>query len=84
MKFCTRSILLATLLPVLSLSAETSSSGKDNRSPADVEAATRLQVFLDRANFGPGKLDGYYGDFTRRRWRYIASRAANRALRNRR
>ena len=37
---------------------------KDSRTPEDVEAATRLQVFLDRANFGPGKLDGYYGDFT--------------------
>lgn len=23
-------------------------------------------MFLDRANFGPGKLDGYYGDFTRK------------------
>ena len=31
-----------------------------------MEAATRLQVFLDRANFGPGKIDGYYGDFTRK------------------
>ncbi len=31
-----------------------------------MEAATRLQVFLDRANFGPGRLDGYYGDFTRK------------------
>ncbi len=39
---------------------------KDTRTPADIEAATRLQIFLDRANFGPGKLDGYYGDFTRK------------------
>ena len=32
-------------------------------------AATRLQVFLDRANFTPGRLDGRYNDFT---WRALA------------
>ena len=34
------------------------------RSNAEIEAATKLQVFLDRANFSPGKLDGHYNDFT--------------------
>src|SRR5262245_46106956 len=33
---------------------------------AQIEAATRLQVFLDRANFSPGKINGRYNDFTRK------------------
>src|SRR6478609_354506 len=37
-------------------------------SPAKVDAAreaqTRLQIFLDQHNFGPGKIDGRKGEFT--------------------
>jgi lipoprotein-anchoring transpeptidase ErfK/SrfK len=32
--------------------------------PKQIEEMTRLQVFLDNANFGPGKIDGRGGEFT--------------------
>jgi lipoprotein-anchoring transpeptidase ErfK/SrfK len=28
----------------------------------------RLQIYLDEQNFGPGKIDGQYGGFTRKSW----------------
>jgi lipoprotein-anchoring transpeptidase ErfK/SrfK len=36
---------------------------------AQIEAATRLQVFLDRANFSPGRIDGRYNEFA---WKALA------------
>lgn len=37
--------------------------------------AVRLQIFLDGKNFGPGKIDGRYGGFTKMSWhRYEQSR----------
>lgn len=32
--------------------------------PDQTEAATRLQIFLDRANFSPGAITGHYNEFT--------------------
>ncbi len=32
----------------------------------DEETATRLQIFLDNADFGPGKIDGQMGEFFRK------------------
>jgi len=56
--------LLGCVAVAASAAEKKKDTAKDTRSPADIDAATRLQVFLDRANFAPGKLDGYYGDFT--------------------
>src|SRR5213075_3558449 len=32
----------------------------------DEETATRLQIFLDNSDFGPGKIDGEMGEFFRK------------------
>ena len=54
-------LILTGLLPA---AAKKRTSTPNHSNKAQVEAATRLQVFLDRANFSPGKIDGQYGDFT--------------------
>ena len=61
---------LLILTGVLPAAAKKKPTLKTNRpTKAQIEAATRLQVFLDRANFGPGRIDGRYNDLT---WKAVA------------
>ena len=55
-------LILSGILPAAAKKKPTPKTNRPNKS--QTEAATRLQIFLDRANFGPGKIDGHYGDFT--------------------
>jgi len=56
-------IISGTILPT---EAKKKPSRARAANKADIEAAARLQVFLDRANFSPGRIDGRYNDFTRK------------------
>jgi len=66
-----RFTLVAVLISSSALPASAKRKATRTSTPgkADIEAATRLQVFLDRANFGPGKIDGRYNDVT---WKALA------------
>jgi lipoprotein-anchoring transpeptidase ErfK/SrfK len=44
--------------------AHNKSTAEQKPNAAEIEAATRLQVFLDRGNFSPGAINGHYGEFT--------------------
>ena len=66
-----RLALIAAFVASSIAPASAKRKGTRERTPskADVEAATRLQVFLDRANFSPGKIDGRHNDLT---WKAVA------------
>jgi len=59
-------LLSSSILPA---AARKKPAQEKTPSKADIEAATRLQISLDRANFSPGKFDGHYGEFT---WKALA------------
>src|SRR6267142_4059403 len=69
--------LLLILLPIGVLAQEQPPSGAITATPPprvypvalpnyDEETATRLQIFLDNSDFGPGKIDGKMGEFFRK------------------
>ena len=66
MRVLFRFAIIAVLISngILSATARKRPSREPSPKKANIEAAARLQIFLDRANFSPGKLDGTYNEFT--------------------
>lgn len=57
-------VCLLVFVTASDLGAEVEKKDVAPRTKAEMEAAARLQIFLDRAEFAPGKIDGHYGQFT--------------------
>ena len=67
--YCFAVVALLFLGDAAPASARKKTAAKPTPNKAQIEDAARLQIFLDRANFSPGKIDGHYGDFT---WKALA------------
>jgi len=67
LRFAVVAVLISSA--ILPAAARKKNGGESTTNKTKLEAAVRLQTFLDRANFSPGKLDGHYGDFT---WKALA------------
>src|SRR5215216_6856570 len=70
-------LIFACALMLVPASAQENVSPHENSTPPprvypvalpnyDEETATRLQIFLDNNDFGPGKIDGRMGEFFRK------------------
>jgi peptidoglycan hydrolase-like protein with peptidoglycan-binding domain len=57
---------LIICLGVIFISRTSGHAAGSKRDHKQIEEATRLQIFLDNSNFGPGKIDGKDGEFTRK------------------
>src|SRR5436309_13729274 len=70
-KVILRFAVIAVLISsgVLPATARKKPAREPTPNKAHIEAATRLQIFLDRNNFSPGKLDGRHNEFT---WKALA------------
>ena len=69
MKVLFRFALIAALIWSGIAPAAARKHRKETPKKPNIEAATRLQIFLDRSNFSPGKIDGTYNEFT---WKALA------------
>ncbi|HZR05790.1 MAG TPA: L,D-transpeptidase [Candidatus Udaeobacter sp.] len=69
--FLVLGVLFASLPPQVEARKHSTkkTAHKEQQSPAQIEAAARLQIFLDRSNFSPGRIDGRYNEFT---WKALA------------
>jgi lipoprotein-anchoring transpeptidase ErfK/SrfK len=65
MKRLTCILVAGTAFLVFSALAESAAQEPEFKFTPEVESMLRLQVFLDRAGYGPGKIDGKDGQFTR-------------------
>jgi lipoprotein-anchoring transpeptidase ErfK/SrfK len=65
-RFFALGLLFATLAPQIEARKHSTKklAHEVQLSSGKIEAAARLQIFLDRSNFSPGKIDGHYNEFT--------------------
>lgn len=69
MRILLRLLLVSAIIAFSALPVDARKKSSHHPPPAkprenQIEAATHLQVFLDRANFSPGAINGHYDDFT--------------------